>query len=70
MTLTHDLHDWDFTMTWRFEPKIVKQSNGKQRYSYDPYIAIGIVWNPMQSIKTNLTHEYKQADDGAIWVLK
>ncbi len=69
MTLTHNLHDWDFNMTWKFEPKIVK-INGMQKYVFDPYISIGIVWNPMQSIKTNLTHEYKEADDDAIWVLK
>ena len=69
MTLTHNLHDWDFNMTWRFEPKIVKINN-VQKYVFDPYISIGIVWNPMQSIKTNLTHEYKEADDDAIWVLK
>ena len=69
MTLTHNLHDWDFNMTWKFEPKIVK-INGIQKYVFDPYISIGIVWNPMQSIKTNLTHEYKEADDDAIWVLK
>ena len=69
MTITHNLHDWDFNMTWKFEPKIVK-INGTQKYVFDPYISIGIVWNPMQSIKTNLTHEYKEADDKALWVLK
>ena len=69
MTITHDLHDWDFNMTWKFEPKVVK-INGVQKYVFDPYIAIGIVWNPMQSIKTNLTHEYKEAEDKALWVLK
>ena len=69
MTLTHQLHDWDFNMTWKFEPKIVK-INGVQKYVFDPYISIGIVWNPMQSIKTNLIHEYKEADDDSIWVLK
>ena len=69
MTLTHNLHDWDFNMTWRFEPKIVKVNN-VQKYVFDPYISIGIVWNPMQSIKTNITHEYKEADDKTMWVLK
>ena len=69
MTLTHDLHDWDFNMTWKFEPKIVK-INGVQKYVFDPYISIGIVWNPMESIKTNLTHEYKESEDKALWVLK
>ena len=69
MSLTHQLHDWDFNMTCKFEPKIVKVNN-EQKYVFDPYFSIGVVWNPMQSIKTNLTHEYKEADDAALWVLK
>ena len=69
MTLTHNLHDWDFNMTWKFEPKIVKK-DGVQKYVFDPYISIGIVWNPMQSIKTNLTYEYKDKEDESMWVLK
>ena len=56
-------------MSCKFEPKIVKV-NGTQKYVFDPYVSIGIVWNPMESIKTNLTHEYKEADDKALWVLK
>ena len=68
MSLTHELHDWDFNMTCKFEPKIVRV-NGAQKYVFDPYFSIGIIWNPMQSIKTNLTHEYKEADDKALWVL-
>ncbi len=69
LTLTHELHDWDFNMTCKFEPKIVRLKSGQQRYVFDPYFSIGIVWNPMQSIKTNLTHEYKEADEKALWVL-
>ena len=69
LTITHELHDWDFNMTCKFEPKIVKV-NGTQKYVFDPYISIGIVWNPMESIKTNLTHEYKESEDKALWVLK
>ncbi len=69
MTFTHELHDWDFKMTVKFEPKIVKINN-VSKYVYDPYVSIGIVWNPMQSIKTNLTHEYNEANDEALWVLK
>ncbi len=69
LTLTHELHDWNFNMSCKFEPKIVKV-NGTQKYVFDPYVSIGIVWNPMESIKTNLTHEYKEADDKALWVLK
>ena len=69
LTLTHELHDWDFNMSIKFEPKIVNVNNVK-KYVYDPYVSIGIVWNPMQSIKTNLTYEYKEKEDDAIWVLK
>ena len=69
LTLTHDLHDWDFNMTIKFEPKIVTVNNVK-KYVYDPYVSIGVVWNPMQSIKTNLTYEYKEKEDDSIWVLK
>ncbi len=69
LTLTHQLHDWDFNMTWKFEPKVVKK-NGVDKYVYDPYISIGIVWNPMQSIKTNLTHEYKDNEEKSMWILK
>ena len=56
-------------MTVKFEPKIVKINN-VSKYVYDPYVSIGIVWNPMQSIKTNLTYEYKEDNDESLWVLK
>ena len=69
LTITHDLHDWDFNMSFKFEPKIVKINN-QQKYVFDPYVAVGIVWNPMQSIKTNLAYEYKESDDKSMWVLK
>ena len=69
LTITHELHDWDFKMTCKFEPKVVKINN-IQKYVFDPYLSIGIVWNPMESIKTNLTHEYKESDDKSMWVLK
>ena len=70
MTITHELHDWNFNMTFKFEPKIVKINDVQKKYVFDPYIAVGIVWNPMQSIKTNLTYEYNETDDKALWVLK
>ncbi len=70
LTLTHELHDWDFNMACKFEPKIVKPTNGQQRYLFDPSFSIGVVWNPMQSIKSNLTYEYKEEKDDSLWVLK
>ena len=70
LTLTHELHDWDFNMSCKFEPKIVKPTNGQQRYLFDPTFSIGVIWNPMQSIKTNLTYEYKEDNDESLWVLK
>ena len=68
MTLSHDLHDWAFNMTWKFEPKLVEGA-----YNFTPNITIGVVWNPMSSIKTNLSYEYKKDEDGNyddIWTLK
>ena len=57
MTASHKLHDWTFSMTWKFEPKIVTE-NGKKFYNYNPYITIGIVWNPLESIKTKIVDDY------------
>ena len=55
MTVSHELDDWSFNMTWKFEPKI---NTAKKEYSYKPYISIGIVWTPMPSIKTTIVDDY------------
>lgn len=70
MNLSHELHDWAFNMNWKFEPKIVKNREGKNEYNFSPNISIGIVWNPMESIKSNLTYEYKDSEYENVWTLK
>ena len=57
MTVSHNLHDWKANMTMKFEPRIITE-NGKKRYDFKPYITIGVVWNPMESMKTTIIDEY------------
>lgn len=57
MTLSHDLHDWKANMTMKIEPRIITE-NGKKMYDFKPYITIGIVWNPMESMKTSIIDDY------------
>lgn len=57
MTMSHELHDWKFNMTFKVEPRLVTE-NSVTRYDFSPYITIGIVWNPMDSIKTEIEDEY------------
>lgn len=57
MTMSHELCDWKFNMTFKIEPRIVTENN-TTRYDFSPYITIGIVWNPMESIKTEIEDEY------------
>jgi hypothetical protein len=57
MTVTHDLHDWKLNMTVKIEPRIITE-NGRKTYDFKPYITIGVVWNPMESMKTTIKDEY------------
>ena len=57
LALEHNLHDWKLNMELRIEPRVLKDGN-TQRYDYAPYFSIGIVWNPMESMKTQITDEY------------
>lgn len=57
LTLTHELHDWDFSMALKFEPRLVTE-NGRKYYDYNPYFTLGITWRPMESMKTKITDEY------------
>ena len=68
MTASHDLHDWSFNMTWKFEPKLVKK-DGQYTYNFDPYISIGIVWKPMDSMKTTIVSEYNKTKEKKVWEL-
>ncbi|MBP5519983.1 MAG: LPS-assembly protein LptD [Treponema sp.] len=57
LDISHDLHDWKFNMSLKIEPRIISDSNNK-RTDYTPYITIGIVWNPMESMKTTIIDDY------------
>ena len=57
MTMSHDLHDWKFNMTMKIEPRVITE-NGKKRYDFKPYITLGVVWNPMESMKTSIIDDY------------
>ena len=57
MTLSHDLHDWKFNMTMKIEPRLITE-NGVKRYDFSPYVTIGVVWNPMESMKASIKDEY------------
>ena len=57
LAVTHQLHDWDFNMTLKIEPRLITSEN-KKTYSYNPYFSIGVTWKPMESMKTSVTDEY------------
>lgn len=57
MTVSHDLHDWKANMTMKIEPRIITE-NAKKMYDFKPYITIGVVWNPMESMKTTIIDDY------------
>ena len=56
MSISHDLHDWKANMTMKIEPRVVNE--GGKHYDFKPYITIGVVWNPMESMKTSIIDEY------------
>ena len=72
--MSHQLHDWSFNMTASVSPKIVNKTgdDGKMYRAYDvtPTISVGIVWNPMSSIKSNLVYEYNEKEEKGIWSLE
>lgn len=55
--ITHDLHDWDFSLSVKIEPRIITEYN-VSRYDFSPYISLGIVWKPMESMKTQIIDKY------------
>ena len=57
MTVSHDLHDWKANLTMKVEPRIITE-NGKKMYDFKPYITIGVVWKPMESMKTTIIDDY------------
>lgn len=57
-TLTHELHDWDFNTTFKVEPRLITENDGKKHYDFDPYITINITWRPMGAMKTEIIDDY------------
>ena len=57
MTISHDLHDWKFNMTMKIEPRLVTE-NGKKYFDFKPYVTIGVIWKPMESMKTSIVDNY------------
>ena len=55
--LTHELHDWDFTTTFKVEPRLITEDNQK-KYDFSPYMTISITWRPMSSMKTEIIDKY------------
>jgi len=69
LTMTHELHDWTFNFTMKITPRMV--IDGSQRYyDFSPYVSIGIVWTPMQSMKTTIIREPESSTSAnVIWKL-
>lgn len=57
MDVTHDLHDWKFNMTLSFQPRLLTE-NGNSYYDFNPFVTIGIVWKPMEGMKTQIKDNY------------
>lgn len=55
--ITHDLHDWDLKMVFKMEPRLITK-NGVTQYDFSPYITIGVVWRPIEAIKTQIVDDY------------
>lgn len=55
--ITHDLHDWDLKMVFKMEPRLITK-NGVTQYDFSPYISIGVVWRPIEAIKTQIVDDY------------
>lgn len=57
LDITHELHDWKFNMNFKIEPRLITEGNQKY-YDFNPYITIGVIWNPMEGMKTQIVDEY------------
>lgn len=57
-SLTHEMHDWDFTCSLKIEPKLISLSSTNKYYTYDPSFSLSIVWNPMSAMKAEITKDY------------
>lgn len=57
-SLTHELHDWDFSTSFKIEPRLITGDDGKKSYDFSPYMTIAISWKPMSSMKTEILDKY------------
>lgn len=57
LDINHELHDWKFNMKLKIEPRLITK-NGRKNYDFSPYLSIGVIWNPMESMKTEIVDEY------------
>ena len=44
-------------MKLKIEPRLITK-DGRKNYDFSPYFSIGVVWNPMESMKTEIVDEY------------
>ena len=63
LDVEHNLHDWKLYASLKIEPRVIRD-NGKPHYDFNPYFTIGVVWKPMDSLKTEIVDEYGE------WELK
>lgn len=71
LTMTHEMHDWDFNASFKVEPRLVTETEkiggntkSSKHYDFNPYITISIVWRPMSAMKTEIVDKYGE------WQLK
>lgn len=57
LSVDHKLHDWTFNFTYKMSPRLITE-DGEQRYDYNPYISISVIWNPMGSMKSEIRDDY------------
>lgn len=57
-TMTHEMHDWNFTCSFKIEPKLITAADNTKSYTYDPYFSLSIIWNPMSAMKAEITKDY------------
>ena len=44
-------------MTMSFSPRLLTE-NGKTYYDFNPLVTIGVVWKPMESMKSQIKDNY------------
>lgn len=57
LTMTHDLHDWDFNCRIKIEPRLITKGSSKY-YDFSPLFTLSVVWRPMDSFKTKIEDKY------------